>query len=206
MAYLALTHRVGVIFMSWITLTEAAKLTNKPVRTLRHQAANGKIVVKKDGRNWLVKKSCLTSEGEDNGTATSEISNPPNSIPFRQGNVPQKQNGNRKFKTLDDLGVYNELKGIVLSLDSSARKDQAPIYFLLKKGLKLIAMGFYEYNKIKKGECFAKARSVVAQALVEAQLEANDFCKALGLALQNSILPGLSGLIRKMDTREKNHG
>ncbi|MCB0370024.1 MAG: hypothetical protein KDD45_11525, partial [Bdellovibrionales bacterium] len=158
-------------------------------------------------RNWLVNKNCLMSGNKGfNISLNEKLNNSPNINSFAVKIVDTKKDEKRRFKTLDDLGVYNELKSILLSLDSKIRTENTVIYLLLKKSLKLIAMGFYEYNKTKKGELFSKARSVVAQALVESQLEVNDFCKTLREVLQSSVLPGLSGLIRKMDMKERPHG
>lgn len=47
----------------WIGIREASALTQKPERTLRYQAAQGKIEGKKEGQNWLIELNSLKSSG-----------------------------------------------------------------------------------------------------------------------------------------------
>jgi hypothetical protein len=188
--------------IEWVTLQIVEELTGKPSRTLRHYAALGKFEVKKEGKHWMCNLESLVKSGiKINREKYNELfSAKKEQVPAANLVVPIKSPEKKKFKQLRDLGVYSELLGMA----KAEEKYPAPIKIYFEEALKNLAIGFFEYSFLVKVEYFKRARRELVSALASAQLHGME---SLSEKLETSILRGVSGLIRKLETRPKeNHG
>jgi len=173
----------------WICLKEASAMTGKSERTLRHYAVEGKIQVKKDGRFWSCNRASLQKISVSLPPTPSVTPSLPKNIPvkFQQKMAEEKRRGRR----LAELGVYAELMTFYFKLPS---KNTAGPY--LRQSIDGIALGYYEFNITMKLEHFRLARSSLVKALVVFQMEKHSGAIT---QLEDSLIPGVSGLIRRME-------
>ncbi len=196
----------------WLPLKEAAKVLNKPERTLRLYAAQGKIKVKRQGKYWFCEISAplgtskLSCNAQSNLVSQQQLSDDDVTSDFsvlfdskNDLNAPFSARKN-KFKQILDLGVYRDLLQIFLQLDKSETSPN--IQILHKNSLVLLAQGFYEFEQKSKIEFFKNARQTLAALVVEAQIESSAQMNELTHKIENLILPGVSGLIRKIEKKK----
>lgn len=201
--------------MRWITPQELAKVAKKsesasatvPERTIRHMAAQNRFQVKKEGKTWLINPSSVLSAGlyipqeileswKIQKQTAEVLQNKPPDVPAtlpRAEGTPVREP--RKYTKLCELGVYAELKEIFLK-ENSTFSDSIREYF--KQTLYHLALGFFEYPKLNKAECFRRARKCLVGALVEDDLGATG-PSSWHAQIESSIIPGIAGLIRKQE-------
>lgn len=208
--------------MKWITPQELSRIARKspdsdkpvPERTIRHMALQKRIATKKDGKTWKIDPASAIRAGlyippEILETLRLKPEPPAPTQPTPTAAEPSINNNSvaedkaaRKYKRLGELGVYNELKDLY-------RKDlvaqEGPIKEAIKQTLYHLALGFYEYSKVNKAEYFKRARKYLAGAIVEDDL-ASDEHSAWREQLENSIMPGIVGLIRKQEGEKRGRG
>ncbi len=202
---------VEILFiMNWKTIKVVSQITGKPERTIRHKAAQGQIRVKRDGAKWLCDINSLkklgwlpqTSESENleknpesaiikNLTGTSATESAPSPI------VAEK----KKPHLLQNLGVYQELLTLIKKMKLQGTTiDQSAADHLLKS-LHYIGLGFYDFQTLSKIANFSLARNHMVHALIHIQISEipNDDYKN---QIESTLLPGLGGLIRRMEKRK----
>lgn len=210
--------------MKWITPQELSKIAKKspdsekyvPERTIRHMALQKRIATKKDGKTWKIDPASAIRAGLYIAPENLEplrlkqepshsMQNTPTSAPaepsINQNSVIEDKK-EKKYKRLGELGVYNELKDLYRK---NLAAQEGPIKEAIKQTLYHLALGFYEYSKVNKAEYFKRARKCLAGAIVEDDLASEDL-SAWREQLENSIMPGIVGLIRKQEGEKRGRG
>lgn len=205
--------------MRWLTAQELSKIARKsqvsdkniPERTIRHMASQKRILSKRQGKTWLIDPMSAINAGlyidpvtldslklKKEVPDTSGIPNPANLEKIQDSETANE----KKYKKLGELGVYNELKE--LYLQKFADKDGA-IKDSIKQTLYHLALGFYEYLQVNKAEYFKRARKHLVGAIVEDDLASTDRSEWRD-QIENSIMPGIVGLIRKQEGGKRGRG
>lgn len=201
--------------MRWITPQELAKVARKsenspttvPERTLRHMAAQNRFQVKKEGKTWLINPASALSAGLYIPPAVLEswrISRQPTAEVIEKSESQIDRNSvapkdaapaKKKYTKLAELGVYTELRSVFVKEQSSF---SVRVRESFKQTLYHLALGFFEYQKVSKAECFRRARKCLVGALVEDDLESAE-PSSWRDQIESSIMPGIAGLIRKQE-------
>ena len=200
---------------SWVLIKEAASILNKPERTLRLYASQGKIKTKKQGKYWLFEVSRYAKNGEAPGGTSSppaQATEQPAALAAGgrpvdvQTDGPQTASANsgrrrdRKYSRLEDLGVYKDL---YWTLSTAVGGGANEINQGLKRAAVNLAQGFYEYEYGRKIEKFKICRDCLAETIVEASLQSDPGASEIRSFLESNVMPGLSGLIRKIEKKRK---
>lgn len=195
----------------WTGIKEAVALTQKPERTLRWNAARGKILGKKDGQNWLIELNSLRkagflkldlsqelrgSPGEAKGgrQAPSPVSGASASSVPSTGEEP-------KSKTPHDLACYRNL----VEWRAVAAKECPSCLPLSSEILKKLAAGYFEFSRERKAESYHQARDGLAHLWVELDLRRTEESDPAGAVakladrLRADVIPALSGALRKIE-------
>lgn len=201
--------------MRWITPQELAKIARKsqasekniPERTIRHMALQKRLVTKKEGKTYLIDPASVLRAGlyipPENleELKLHKTSPPPEETapsPSSEKNISTEvktPDEVKKYTTLGELGVYNELKNLYLAQKSSF---STAIQDCIKQTLYNLALGFYEYLPVNKAEYFKRARKFLVGAIVEDDVSTSTR-SAWRDQLENSVMPGIVGLIRKQE-------
>lgn len=190
--------------MRWVTPQELSKIARRSPasdkriseRTIRHMALQKRLTTKKEGKTWLIDPASAIKAGlyiepaifeslrvtKDDSSAEAETTS----------DTPKQK---KKYKTLGDLGVYSELKALYHAYNSGLPE---PVKDTLKQALHHLALGFFEYTRVNKVEYFRRSRKLLVGAIVEDDL-ASDSRSEWRNQVENSILPGIVGLIRKLE-------
>ena len=209
--------------MEWIKITDAAKLVNKPARTVRHHALLGKLRAKKNGKDWFVDMNSLREQGwiavkEKTQTQQSQIGQPQFESHLSDENLPQEGLEKKKSSPKDvrSLGVYKELLQFSQSdefLNSTNDKGNDKSFEKIENTLACLAMGYFEFEYSSKLLEYKNARRHLLRFLVilhmnEAaikKIEKNTDNKKNHLEKKlttvSSVLLGLGGLIRKTEMK-----
>jgi hypothetical protein len=208
--------------MEWIKIKDAAKLTNKPERTLRHQAILGRLKSKKDGKDWLINFNSLKEKGfiptptktEAPGLQKNSLLDPlgiPKKSIVNEAKLPIKETKQKIRKSifeLKSLGVYGELletHAKINQLENLNEEIKLKIVNRVEQALFLIAMGFYEYKFSLKYENYNKALYELAKLVVLFHLgsSGSNGSQDLSLILDKilSVISGVKGLLRKTEMR-----
>lgn len=211
----------------WVSIQQVSKMYAKPERTLRHYAAQGRIIVRKKNRSWecdlasveklgWARTAYLNSAGnisqdnkskenpdEDNpgvqGAQSTSATSKPESNQPKTGATEIKVP--RKF-VLSNLGIYTELLALTIKIKNDIKNDN-DVRILFEnafKSIQSIGYGFYTFDKSSKIQYFSQARNYLINLLI--QLEVNGLLKDSDLIkkqVEESILPGLGGLIRRAE-------
>lgn len=206
--------------MRWLTAQELSKIARKspdaektvPERTIRHMALQRKFSTKKEGKYWLIDPASALRAGlfiSPENLEGLQLKNTPDagrvaaSLPARETAAPEKATGDaKKYKKLGELGVYDELKGLYRAKFS---ETEGPLKEAIKQTLYHLALGFYEYTHINKAEYFKRARKYLVGAIVEDDLTSANR-SAWRDQLEDSIMPGIIGLIRKQEGGRRGRG
>ena len=193
--------------MRWVTPQELAKITKKSPdpekmlseRSIRHMAVQKRISTKKVGRSWLIDPNSVIKAGlyiEEEDLKNLKENNPPTENSSNTNNSKTSNTKkSKKYQSLGELGVYKELKTLYLEKGKTMSDS---INESVKQTLFNLALGFYEYHKVNKVEYFQKARKFLVKAIVEDDLGSKESNKWRD-QLENSIMPGIVGLIRKQE-------
>lgn len=152
----------------WVSIQQVSKMYAKPERTLRHYAAQGKIIVRKKNRSWecnlasveklgWVRTEYLGSTG--NVSSESKTNENPNhnanSTASPESNdskaAPDEVKVPRKF-VLSNLGIYTELLALTIKIknDINSNNDARVLYENAFKSIQSIGYGFYTFDKTSK--------------------------------------------------------
>jgi hypothetical protein len=181
--------------MKWLTISEIAKKSGVPERTLRLYASQGKIKSKKAGKFWMCELASLKNAGIEIADQSADLPKVADKVAAESGKDSAK-----KYRTLDDLGVFRDL---VELWKNDASKNAEEVHESLQLAMEQIAMGFYEYHSERKMIFFRNAREGVVRAIVGVKLNAKKENKSLSDQLENKIIPGLIGLIKRYDRSKK---
>lgn len=193
--------------MRWITPQELSRIARKsptadktvPERTIRHMAAQNRITTKKEGKTWLIDPSSALRAGlyippevleSLKLKVATEVKSEVSREVAKENHIEQK-----KYARLTDLGVYSELKSLYLAHKSNLNENTKES---LRQTIYNLALGFYEYTQLSKAEYFKRARKFLVGAIVEDDLASPDG-SSWREQIENSIMPGVVGLIRKQE-------
>lgn len=202
--------------MRWITPQELSKIarksqaSDKPIseRTIRHMALQKRIATRKEGKTWLIDPASALRAGlyiEPTALEGLQLKKDPSPAPNESERTTEASKPpqiSKKYRKLGELGVYSELKTLYLEKGSAM---QAPIKEAIKQTLYHLALGFYEYPQVNKAEYFKRARKCLVGAIVEDDLASADFSDWRD-QIENSIMPGIVGLIRKQEGGKRGGG
>lgn len=212
----------------WVSIQQVAKMYAKPERTLRHYAAQGKIIVRKKNRNWECSlasveklgwnqvKTILSSPNaayasgneintaDKNSVVQSQIMEPGRSL---KNDAPKEA---KRF-VLSNLGVYQELLEMTKNLKKELNEslDGQVLFESAFKSIQYIGYGFYSFDKASKVQYFCQARNQLINLLVHIEvISENTKNMEIKKQLEDHILPGLGGLIRRSEKNivGKNNG
>jgi DNA-binding transcriptional MerR regulator len=119
--------------------------------------------------------------------------------PDRQTAKESSGNG-KKYKMLNDLGVYKDLVDLWFEF---SLKDNDNIALLLKHAIEQVAIGFYEFHAERKVLHFRNARECVVKAIAGITIHCDQTLSSLCRSLENEIVPGLIGLIKRYEKVKK---
>lgn len=208
--------------MRWLTAQELSRIAKKspdadkniPERTIRHMALQKRITTKKEGKTWKIDPISAVRAGlyippevlESLRLKTPEPVTTPLNESSSDGKAATENTKNqreeKKYKRLGELGVYNELKELYRN---HLAAQEGPIKDAIKQTLYHLALGFYEYSKVNKAEYFKRARKHLAGAIVEDDLVSVERSTWRD-QLENSIMSGIIGLIRKQEGAKRGRG
>lgn len=197
--------------MRWLTPQELAKASGRAERTIRHYASQGRVKVKKDGKkNWLIEPLSAVAAGIPLSNEFLESLKPtlPEVLVEKEKSsatasteedlaANNAESETRKYKSLGKLGVYKDLLQIFRNEKNHLSKST---FDYMKRCLHYIGLGFYEYSRDKKAEYYKQARVFLVSCLVEDDLESLEVSKWRE-QVENAIIPGVIGLIRKQERR-----
>lgn len=188
--------------MEWIKISEAAKRTQKPARTIRHKALLGHFRAKKDGRDWYIDVNSLVEHGwlpEPAGAHLSFTTQLPKEESDRQkhsGKFTKSKSAtsNRKPRDVRSLGVYQEL---LENLKNSKECSEE-----IKNVLVHLGIGYFEFDNKHKIVSYRAARQELIKVLVHLHIE-GDSSKTLTTILETieRVLAGIGGLIKQTEKR-----
>ncbi len=201
----------------WVSIQQVAKMYAKPERTLRHYAAQGKIIVRKKNRNWECSLASVEKLGwsqvktlppspmpgdantKDNLIENPDLKNPENKSEHSSNKGLSKET--KRF-VLSNLGVYQELLEITKNLKKNltGHEDWQILFESAFKSIQYIGYGFYCFDKASKIQYFGQARNQLINLLVHIEVgsETNEVLE-IKKQLEDHILPGLGGLIRRSE-------
>lgn len=195
--------------VKWLSIKEVARQSGKAERTLRLYASQGKIKAKKEGKEWLCDVSSLKNAGiiltesavkspaMPNITAKpAATAKPSGKFAANSSSPKNKEKSERKYKMLNDLGVYRDLIEL-WSSDSFKNMDDVAAW--LKYSAEQVAIGFYEFHADRKVHYFRNAREGIVKAIVGINLNREHKGQSLMGTLENEIVPGLIGLIKRYE-------
>ena len=206
--------------MRWLTAQELSKIAKKsqdsektvPERTIRHMALQKKFATKKEGKHWLIDPASALRAGLYISPENLESLQLRKMGPAAASAPTQSEEGSstseatirdaKKYKKLGELGVYNELK--VLYREKLFDKE-GPVKEAIKQTLYHLGLGFFEYPQVNKAEYFKRARKHLVGAIVEDDLVSANRSDWRD-QLENSIMPGIIGLIRKQEGGKRGGG
>lgn len=202
----------------WVSIQQVSKMYSKPERTLRHYAAQGKIIVRKKNRSWECNLASVEKLGwartgylasaENNPVENKEkkVLNPDASGTSEtesngQKEAPDENKVSKKF-VLSNLGIYTELLALTIKIKNDiVENSEARVLFESAfKSIQSIGYGFYTFDKTSKVQYFSQARNYLINLLI--QLEVNGLVTdrdQIKKQIEESILPGLGGLIRRAE-------
>ncbi len=203
----------------WVSIQQVAKMYAKPERTLRHYAAQGKIIVRKKNRSWECSLASVEKLGwsqvktlasspisgdantkdKDNLIENPELKNLGNESNYSSSKELSKET--KRF-VLSNLGVYQELLEITKNLKKNLtdHKDRQILFESAYKSIQYIGYGFYCFDKASKIQYFGQARNQLINLLVHIEVN-SETAEVLEIKkqLEDHILPGLGGLIRRSE-------
>lgn len=206
--------------MRWITAQELSKIAKKsqaaekpvPERTIRHMALQKKFTTRREGKNWLIDPASVLRAGLYISAENLESLQLKNAVPSAAspptpaGEISSAPEATAKdakrYKKLGELGVYDELKSLYLAKISAT---EGPVKETIKQTLYHLALGFYEYPQVNKAEYFKRARKHLVGAIVEDDLASPNRSDWRD-QLEDSIMPGIIGLIRKQEGGKRGRG
>ncbi len=183
--------------LHWIGIREASALTQRPERTLRYQAAQGKIQGKKEGSAWLIELNSLKKAG----LIKLHLGAPPPDQPHK--NIPETAKPEpvkgESSKSPHDLASYRAL--IAWRMDAT---HICPSCLPLSTEiLKSMSAGYFEYARERKAEFYCHARELLAYLWVDLEFlktpENSAAVHALSTRLCSEVIPALSGALRKVE-------
>lgn len=210
--------------MRWLTPRELAEVSGRSERTIRHYASKGMVKVRKDGSLWKIEPLSAIEAGipipseiletlrkPSKNSSSQKVKSAKNSARTQESVNSAKEKEakgkkisevstteeDRKYKKLGELGVYKDLLKIYIEEHENLSKQ---VNDYMKRCLQSIGLGFYEYSKDKKAEYFKQARSFLVSCLVEDDLSSKCISNWRE-PVENAIIPGLIGLIRKQERR-----
>jgi hypothetical protein len=208
--------------MGWIKIVDAARLTKKPARTIRHQALLGKLKANKKGRDWYVHLSSLKENGwVDQSyqlkTGESELLPVTEAATELQASDPKSSSSEQEPPTKKEkrafssdvrsLGVYKELLEFCCA-EKFRKINSDGMRLQTKRCLACLAIGYFEFNYADKLNSYKEARQHLLRFLVSLHLKErsntdNEEIRLIQEAQKtvSEILPGISGLIRKTEKR-----
>lgn len=212
----------------WVSIQQVAKMYAKPERTLRHYAAQGKIIVRKKNRNWECSLASVEKLGWNqvktipSSQNTGEVSGneknlaDKNSVDHNPVVEPGRDLTNEASKetkrfVLSNLGVYQELLEMTKNLKKNLNEslDGQILFESAFKSIQFIGYGFYSFDKASKVQYFCQARNQLINLLVHIEvISENTKNLEIKKQLEDHILPGLGGLIRRSEKNiaGKNNG
>lgn len=210
--------------MRWITAQELSNIALKktkegdkpvPERTIRHLLLQKRIAGKRDGKSWLIDPASALRAGlyispenleslqlKKETPSAASVPGPTEGKGSASDAEATAKKETKRYKRLGELGVYNELKA--LYLDKLSVKE-GPLKEAIKQTLYHLALGFYEYAQVNKAEYFKRARKHLVGAIVEDDLVSTNRSDWRD-QLENSIMPGIIGLIRKQEGGKRGRG
>lgn len=175
-----------------INLAEAtAKSTAMPKNTTAN-AAKSSATAKTSG-----KKTESPLEIEENLTADGKISA---RMSGNAVNSTATARSEKKYKLLGDLGVYRDLVEI---WNAHLFENMDDVASWLKYSAEQLAIGFYEFHAERKIHYFRNAREGIVKAIVGISLCRNHEFEFLMHKLENEIVPGLIGLIKRYEKMKR---
>ncbi len=192
--------------MRWLSPQELARVSGKAERTIRHYASQGRIKVKKEGKNWLIEPMSALAAGIPipadflaslRGEPAKILPQEKNSAATTGIFPANKSESEKKYKRLSDLGVYRDLLELYREQKENLTKVNTDY---VRRCLQYIALGFYEYSRDKKAEYFKQARVFLVSCLVEDDIDHPEK-SAWREQVESAIIPGVIGLIRKQERR-----
>lgn len=189
--------------MKWVTPQELSKITrrspdsDKPLseRTIRHMALQKRLTTKKEGKTWLIDPMSALKAGLYIEPAVLESLRSTKKVSLNEVAAAESSKQKKKHTKLGELGVYSELK----SLYHTHKSDfPDPVKEALRQTLLNLALGFFEWTRVNKVEFFRRARKFLVAAIVEDDL-ASESRSGWRDQIENSIIPGIVGLIRKQE-------
>jgi len=219
--------------MKWLTIQEFARGSGRSERTIRGYASQKKFITERVGKSWRIEISSILNSGLDLPPAFIEKLRSmleDGSDPRLQNSKTAKNNKtkqsdekeelqdvvndpsqdpsasavkkSRKYTALADLGVYKDLLAIYLQ---EHEKMSKPISDYMRRCLQFIGLGFHEYSRDKKAECFKQARVSLVYCIVEDDLQSKDK-SSWREAIETAIMPGVIGLIRQQEGGSRGKG
>lgn len=122
----------------------------------------------------------------------------------------------QRYKRVDQIGVFSELltvfKNNYSQFNMTTQNEFAkPVNEQIVTVLKLISMGFFENNQLHKAQHFREAKNILARividfkllnAITNADINLNaELNEKIEIQFQESIIPGLIGLINRTEKR-----
>ena len=191
---------------AWISLKEAAALTQKPERTLRHQLSQGRIVGKKVGQSWAIDLTSLRQTGQIKIVEPLSPPTPPAistraQTGYREQTPAASQTDKRKTSPLQ-FGSYRAVFDFRKTL--VALSDLSEFIKELDACLYDLASGYLEFSKTLKLNYYRSARCHLSRLWVNLQIYSENkgvVPEAVPLSDQilNELIPILSGALRKIE-------
>jgi hypothetical protein len=196
--------------MEWVKISEAAALSKRPARTIRHNALIGKFRAKKEGKDWYVDLNSLRENGwlpKDGSTlpapSASENSNE-NTSRTVESPASNKKNALNKKSARDvrSLGVYAELLGFCRSQEFNKIQFENIGEFMVK-ALVNLSIGYFEFDFKSKIAAYRSARQNLLHSLAHLHIKETEEHSDIKTAMEviGKILPGIGGLVRRTEKR-----
>lgn len=139
--------------------------------------------------------------------------------PHPEEDKPDSSEKPQRYKRVDQIGVFTELFVLFNSHSEkfsnfSQNSLAKPINEQIVTSLKLISMGFFENNPAHKAQHFREAKGILARTVIDLKLMSNQTLltqdteqslpQNVEIQIQESIIPGLIGLINRAEKRFAN--
>lgn len=200
--------------MEWVKISEAATLSKRPARTIRHNALIGKFRAKKEGKDWYVDLNSLRENGwlpKDGSPPVlashlSENTHANGNLDAEKAasnrNKRYKETSGSSFRDVRSLGVYSELLGFCRSQAFNKIQFENIGEFMVK-ALVDLGIGYFEFDQKSKIAAYKSARQKLLHSLAHLHLKETEEPSDIKTAMETigKILPGIGGLIRRTEKR-----
>lgn len=182
-----------------LTITQAAALLNKSPRQLRHMLKTGKVTATKVDGRWVFDDKALPLDEHQKQVRAVQVAELIENVDRVMAKIAPAEVA--KSYSVWDLQVFRLLAAEI----EPCRRQWSDSLQLsaLQRAIVALAQGCHRFRDTEKISAFREGRDFVAEAIGLLYCEPDPLAKEMAGRLEQKVLPGMSGLIRKYELKRK---